>query len=172
MDSEDARELFMQYDGSRFYMSRDGREAEYLAADVPPELQAAWLAELKNEKLRHLAFRGNWQVPLFFLHHADLDHLAHFIQARPRGVLWERCSFLDHLLAYAEAARQVGGDLDMIAQAARKSIREADRLLRRAKAASSINRIHDVLHRAHRLLREIDGREAAPDLDLPPGPGR
>ena len=40
-----ARELFFTYDGSRFYMSRDGVEQDYLRFAVPREVETAWLEE-------------------------------------------------------------------------------------------------------------------------------
>ena len=108
MDLQAARDLFFRYDGSRFYMSRDGMEADYQEAGVPPQVETTWLKELKRDKLRLLARKGNWRVLDFFLHHADFGHLADFIRAEPRGVLWERCSFLEKLLTYAGEAKEAG----------------------------------------------------------------
>ena len=48
MDLQSARDLFFRYDGSRFYMSRDGVEADYQEAGVPPEVETTWLEELKR----------------------------------------------------------------------------------------------------------------------------
>jgi hypothetical protein len=156
MDMREAKELFCRYDGSRFYMSRDGREADYQEAGVPPEVEATWLEELKRDKLRLLSQKGNWQVLDFFLNHADLGHLADFIQAEPRGMLWERCSFLEKLLTYAGEVKNAGRDPALVSRAVRKAIFEAERLLKRARADSSIGRIRAVLLQAHHLLREIE----------------
>lgn len=38
-DFAKAREIFFNYDGSRFYMSRDGVEAEYESFSVPKEVE-------------------------------------------------------------------------------------------------------------------------------------
>lgn len=156
MDLQEARELFVRYEGSRFYISRDGMEADYLEAGVPVEAEAAWLAELKHEKLRRLSQEGNWQVLHFFLHHADLGHLADFIRAEPRGMLWERCSFLEKLLENAGEVKRSGLDPALVAQAAGKASLEAERLLKRAKSEGSIGRIRAVLLQARHLLRETE----------------
>ncbi len=58
IDMHEAKKLFFQYDGSRFSMSRDGVEADYLNAGVPPEAEAAWLRELTQDKLRLLSQEG------------------------------------------------------------------------------------------------------------------
>src|SRR3954453_4500511 len=76
MNVQAAKDLFFRYDGSRFYMSRDGAEGDYQEAGIPPEVEAAWLEELKRAKLCLLSQKGNWRVLGFFLHHADFGHLA------------------------------------------------------------------------------------------------
>ena len=93
-----AKGLFFRYDGSRFYMSRDGVEADYLNAEVPPEAEAAWLRELTQDKLRLLSEEGNWWVIRFLNYHADTGHLAEVVQADPKGKLWQRCVFLEEFL--------------------------------------------------------------------------
>jgi hypothetical protein len=155
MDMQEAKKLFFQYDGSRFYMSRDGVESDYLKAAVPPGVEATWLEELKRDKLRHLSRRGNWQVLHFFLHHADLGHLGDFVQAEPAGMLWERCSYLEQLLEYAGEVTKVGRDPTLVAQAVRKATLEAERLLKRAKSDDSTRRVRAVLHQARHLLRGV-----------------
>jgi hypothetical protein len=156
MDLQEAEELFRRYDGSRFFMSRDGREEEYREAGVPREIEAGWLEQLKLDRLRLLSQEGNWQVLAFFLHHSDLGRLADFIQAEPRGRLWERCAYLEMLLRYASEAMRAGRDPDLVPRAVRKAILEAERLLKKARADASIGRIRDVLDQAHSLLQEIE----------------
>ncbi|GAB4977530.1 hypothetical protein MAHJHV57_47390 [Mycobacterium avium subsp. hominissuis] len=53
-DFAKAREIFFNYDGSRFYMSRDGVEAEYERFSVPKEVENKWLEELTTHKLSML----------------------------------------------------------------------------------------------------------------------
>jgi hypothetical protein len=156
MDMKEAKKLFVRYDGSRFYMSRDGVEADYMRARIPSEVEVTWLEELKRDKLRHLSQRGNWQVLHFFLHHADLGHLADFVQAEPGGMLWERCAYLEELLRYAGEVKKTGRDPTLVPQAVRKAILEAERLLKRAKSNDSTRRIRAVLHQAHHHLRGIE----------------
>ncbi len=83
-------------------MSRDGVEADYLKASVPPEEEAAWLRELTLDKLRLLSREGNYKVLQFLNHHADLGHLAKVVQADPKGAPWQRWAFVEQLLAYAD----------------------------------------------------------------------
>jgi len=135
-------------------MSRDGVEADYLEAGVPLEVEAAWLEELKHEKLRHLSQKGNWQVLYFFLHHSDLGHLAEFIQAEPRGMLWERCSYVEKLLMYAGEVKRGVRDPTLVSQAVGKALFEAERLLKRARSDASIGRIRAVMLQARHLLRD------------------
>ena len=154
MDLQEARQLFDQYDGSRFYMSRDGVETAYLEAGIPSELEGDWLEELKRDKLRHLSQKGNWRVPHFLLHHSDLGYLADIIQAEPKGVLWERCAFLEELLKYASKVKQCERDHALVALAVDKVSFEADRLIKRARSDKSIARIRALLLLARQLFQE------------------
>jgi hypothetical protein len=47
--------LFSDYDGSRFYTSRDGVDAEYERYGVQADVERAWLEELTAKKLELLA---------------------------------------------------------------------------------------------------------------------
>jgi hypothetical protein len=155
MNRQEAKKLFLQYDGSRFFMSRDGVESDYLGAGVPRKVEKTWLEELKRKKLRQLSKKGNWWVLCFFRHHEDLGHLADFVQAEPEGVLWERCAYLEELLTYASEVKEIGRDSTLVAQAVRKAILEAERLLKRAKSNDSTKRVRDILRQARHQLRGI-----------------
>lgn len=148
MNIQEAKNLFCRYDGSRFGMWREGVEEAYLQARVPPELETLWLDELKSEKLRQLSQKGNRHVIWFFQHHSDLGHLADFIAAEPRGMLWERCSFLERLLEYTRAVHTARRDDVLVPQAVRKVVVEAERLLKRARSEASIKRVREVLAEA------------------------
>ena len=154
MDMKEARRLFMTYDGSCFYMSRDGVEATYREAGVPPEVESAWLKELTHVRLRALPRKGNWKVLRFLNNRADYQHLAAVAQAEPKGVLWERCAFLEELLVYARASEKAGGGHSLAAQAMRKVVVESERLLERLSAKDSIGRIQAILVQARRTLEE------------------
>ena len=72
-------------------MSRNGVDADYLKAGVPPEAaETAWLRVLTQDKLRLLSREGNWWVLHFLNSHADIGHLAEVVQADPKGKLWQR----------------------------------------------------------------------------------
>jgi hypothetical protein len=97
-----ARELFFQYDGSGFYMSRDDVEWEYRGYGVPPELEAQWRHELTAEKIAKLDQPGNWWTLNYLCHHNDTRFLHQVVRAEPLGKLWERVSYLELMLEYAE----------------------------------------------------------------------
>lgn len=156
MDLDDARKLFFDYDGSRFYMSRDGVESSYEEACVPREVEATWLEELTRDKLGLLAREGNWAVLHFLNHHSDFRHLAEILSARPLGMMWQKCAFLEKLLAYARSVGRVGGDRPLVAQAARKAVVEAERLLKRARSAESIARVRGVLAEARLMIDQTE----------------
>jgi hypothetical protein len=156
MDTQEAKGLFFRYDGSRFYMSRDGVEAGYLEAGVPPEAEAAWLRELTCDKLRFLSHGGNWAVLHFLNHHSDVGYLDEVVQADPKGAMWERCAFLEELLAYSSKAKKAGGDPSLVFRAIRNAIVEAERLVGRAKSKDSIARVRAVLVQARHLLSETE----------------
>jgi hypothetical protein len=81
MSLRKAKRLFFKYDGSRFYMSRDGVEETYQSFRVPKHLESAWLQDLTRAKLRVLSRNGNWTVLEFLNHHADYGHLADVIDS-------------------------------------------------------------------------------------------
>ncbi len=145
MDIPEAKTLFFKYDGSRFYMSRDGVEATYQLFNVPREVEAAWLQELTRVKLQLLSRNANFAVLQFLNHHADYRHLAEVVASEPRGALWQRCAFLENLLAYACNAQAAGSDPGLVAQAVQKVIVESERLLQRARSEDSIRRVRAVL---------------------------
>ncbi len=154
MDMNEARRLFFEYDGSCFYMSRNGVEDQYRQAGVPPETESEWLKELTLIKLDLLSQKGNWSVLHFLKHHADHGHLNHVLHAEPKGALWERCAFLELMLDYARGCKKAGGDPSLVAQAIRKVIVESERLLRRARSESSIGRVRAIVTQAQRMLDE------------------
>jgi hypothetical protein len=156
MDMQEAKKLFFQYDGSLFYMSRDGVEADYLKAGIPPEAETAWLMELTQDKLRLLSQEGNWIVLHFLNDHEDIGHLAEVVQADPKGKLWQRCAFLEQFLAYTKKVKRAGGDPSLVSGAIRKAIVEAERLLKRARAEDSIQRVRAVMVQARQFLDEIE----------------
>jgi hypothetical protein len=83
-DEARARQLFFEYDGSEFYMSRDGADDEYLAALDRP---------------------GNWKIVDFLAHHWDYSHVKELLSTVPRGAWWERVAYLEGLMDYVRKAR-------------------------------------------------------------------
>ncbi|ORV97213.1 MULTISPECIES: hypothetical protein [Mycobacterium] len=105
-DFAKAREIFFNYDGSRFYMSRDGVEAEYESFSVPKEVENKWLEELTTHKLSMLGESGNWWVVYFLCNKRDCRHLSHLLSAEPLGAFWQRCAYLEVLLDYVGVCSQ------------------------------------------------------------------
>jgi len=95
-----AREIFFAYEGSRFYMSRDGVDSEYQRFSVPRELEKQWLDELTVIQLDMLESPGNWRVVNFLKNHDDVRHLSRLVHTTPLGAFWERCAYLELLVLY------------------------------------------------------------------------
>jgi len=156
-DLPGARELFSDYDGSRFYMSRDGVDVEYERYGVPPDVERAWLEELTAKKLELLASPGNWSVVSFLLHHGDTRHLTRLMETKPFGVVWERCAYLEKLLMYVErcSSDYDPGDL----QAAVEHVLNAARpLAQRVRSAHSLARVSRLVVAAERRLDDLSHR--------------
>jgi hypothetical protein len=154
MDERDltrARELFFDYDGSRFYMSRDGVDAEYERSGVPPEVERAWLEDLTAKKLGLLAAPGNWSVVSFLVHHGDTRHLARLVETKPLGVFWQRCAYLEGLLEYVE---RCSGTYDPgVLRAAVEHVRDqATALGPRVRSPSALARVASLVTAAERRL--------------------
>jgi hypothetical protein len=97
-----ARDLFFAYEGSTFYMSRDGSDREFEAMDVPQELRRRWLEELTANRLAAIGEPGGWQSVNFFLHHGLVDHLQVVIGTAPAGKPWERTAYLELAAKYVD----------------------------------------------------------------------
>jgi hypothetical protein len=156
MDLEHAKELFFQYDGSRFYMSRNSRklEADYVATAVPAEIEAQWLEELTRGKLQSLSQKSNYLTIHFLRHHRDYHHLAALLQSEPKGVLWERCVFIEQLLSYTWEFLENGGDKSLYSPAVQKVRFEGECLLKRANSKDSIRRVKAILKEARKVTRK------------------
>jgi Pyruvate/2-oxoacid:ferredoxin oxidoreductase delta subunit len=144
MRLRDAKRVFFEYDGSRFYMSRDGVESRYANAGIPPSTEAAWLEELTQQKLAALQAKGNWRTVHFLEHHGDCRYLAEVVAVEPKGALWERCAFLEELLRYARGCVSCVGVLP-VRKAIDRVIEQANRLLPKAKSEASQARIEQLL---------------------------
>lgn len=97
-----ARELYLAHDGSRFYMSRNDVEHEYLSYGVVPEVEEQWRRELVAEKIAKLSQPGNWTTMNYLCHHNDTGYLNEAVAAEPLGEPWQRVSYLELLLEYIE----------------------------------------------------------------------
>jgi hypothetical protein len=101
-----AKELFFRYDGSQFYMSRDGVENDFLKLQIPKSMQAEWLGELTISKMKQLNSPGNWWVISFLIHHEDYRFFDQITSAKPLGKFWEKCAFLEDQFEYVKACRR------------------------------------------------------------------
>jgi hypothetical protein len=162
-----ARELFDQYDGSRFYMSRDGVEADYERFGVPAEVERAWLEDLTERKLDQLGAPGNWAVVNFLLHHGDTRHLARLAATSPVGVAWERCAYLEGLLNYADRCAGTADPADVRA-ALRQVLDGARAIARRVRSARSLARVGEIEAAAERRLADLPDDRPREDPAPPP----
>lgn len=150
VDYKNAKKLFFDYDGSRFYMSRDDVVDSYIQAQVPPQIEAQWLAELKVEKLAALEEPGNWKTVYFLQHHGMYDCEQMVLQADPKGTLVERIIYLEVLLDYLRQYPPLPSHaLKVISSSVRqKLVERAWTELRVARSKEMKKRINDLLRRA------------------------
>lgn len=151
MNLSNAKELFFRYDGSLFYMYRDGVEKDFLNLQIPESLLAEWLEELTNSKLKQLNSPGNWSVIDFLIHHGDHRFFDQITKAKPLGKFWEKCAFLEDQVEYVKACRRkhqghhhfkVFGNI----------LEEARSLRKRVRAANSVDRVESLIKTITTLL--------------------
>jgi hypothetical protein len=153
---ERARELFFRYDGSRFYMSRDGVEYEYLDYAVPHELEMQWLQELTAEKLARLDQPGNWWVLNYFCSHNETRYLHEVMHAEPLGEFWQRCSYLELQLEYT-ARCAAFYPIDDIRAAVHTVLARTEELdVDHAPEEQLRGRVRKLTESAHRILSQLD----------------
>ncbi len=161
-DEAQAKELFFSYDGSRFYMSRDGVEKTYSGFDVPPETEREWLAELTETRVRELDGEDNWRALHFLIHHDDYRHLGAVVAASPKGKLWQRCSYLENLLTYLKKADQRSLVSAGAMESALESVaRQCAELGRRARSDKSRRRVEHLAREVEIVTRRIERRVGA-----------
>jgi hypothetical protein len=147
-----ARELFWMYDGSSFYMSRDGVDAEYWSYSVPKRLEKQWFEELTTSKLEKLESPDNWRVVFFLIRRSDTRHLPRLLQAKPVGAFPQRCVYLEELLRYVKmCARDHAVDQIEMRQAAEYVLDQARILDTEAGGEDSRYRVHRILKSAAEL---------------------
>jgi hypothetical protein len=156
----EARQMYFRYLGSSFYMNRAGEsKALFDSYRVPEDVLRQWAVELKAQQLARLNQPGNWWVLNFLHHHSYLGHLADIVAQPPRGRLWERCAYLERLLKYADRCadqnyQRPGPNYppSQLWAALEHVILAAERLLRVARAARSIDRVERIIDGARRRL--------------------
>lgn len=147
-----ARELFFAYDGSVFYMSRNGVDDEYRQYAVPKELEKQWMEELTATKLDLLDGPGYWHVASFLLHHRDTRHLTRLLNVKTRGESGHRCAYLEDLLRYVEMCVRVDAVNDIrVWEAAEYVLKQAQVLDADAGQGASRSRVSRILAAATEL---------------------
>jgi hypothetical protein len=105
-DEARARELFEAYDGSTFFMSRDGADEEYRSLQVPRGIEAMWLADLTARKVASLGQPDGAMAIVFLQHHQDFTHVVEVMATQPKGNGSDQLDYLRAALGYiVEAAR-------------------------------------------------------------------
>jgi len=150
-----ARELFNRYDGSVFYMSRDGSDREYRAYGIPKEVEDQWLAELTERKLQRLDQPKNWWSLNFLNDHQDPRHLERVIASPPLGELWERTVYLELMLRYISVCQPAGVSRELIRTALDTAEEHAQKLVAAARSDKSRDRIARVLTEVERRKRKL-----------------
>lgn len=107
-DEAAARALFFAYEGSTFYMSRDGSDREFAAMQVPRALRERWLKEMTEERLASMGGPGGWRSVNFLWHHGVSGHLPAVLGHAPLGKPWERTAYLELAAKYAEQCASKG----------------------------------------------------------------
>lgn len=154
-DLEAARRLYFAYDGSAFHMWHDGVDREYQSFNVPADVEAGWLRELTERYVAALDQPGNWKSVYFFVHHSDLRHLDKVATATPQGVFWEKCAFLEQVLAYANSC-SVNEPPSRIHEVHRAVAHDARRLARGIRNTESVQRVERIKQRAEGVHRTTD----------------
>ncbi len=143
----------MAYEGSSFYMSRDGANERYEAFHVPRDVERGWLAELTVRWVERLAEPGNWWSVSLLAHHTDFSYVAEVIASDPKGRLWERCAYLEHMLDYVSAAARRGqATRTDVTRAAERALALAGGLRRAAGSARSAARVDALSGQAESML--------------------
>ena len=147
-----AHELYIEFDGSEFYMSRDGVDVEFETLRVPRAKRREWMKELTAAYLQRLSEPGNWKSLSFFSHHWDYSHVRAALDAEPRGVWWEKVAYLEQLLDYVGKARFRFRALNgHYAEAAAVALRYGE-LLQKSKNVDNARRIDALLAEARSVL--------------------
>lgn len=144
MNLKTAKELFFRYDGSLFYMSRDGVEEDFLKLHIPESMQAEWLEELTISKMKQLNSPGNWRVISFLIHHGDHRFFDQITAAKPLGKFWEKCAFLEDQFEYVKACRRKHRGHRYL-KVIGCILEEARVLRKRVRAATSVNRVENLI---------------------------
>jgi hypothetical protein len=158
-----ARDLFFKYDGSRFYMSRDGADREYESYGVSRDLERQWMRELTARHLAALNKPGNWWTLNFLVHHRDTSHLEVIIGSPPLGEVWQRTAYLELMLDYIGACQSAGAARSQIASALEAVQIHAIDLVRSTRSDASRARaarvLEDARRRSQKLSRYLNRRQ-------------
>lgn len=106
-----AHELFMQYDGSRFYMSRDSKIEEFDASQIPEEIIEAWKNELITTRINDPALYATHKTAALLNHHRIPGYTAQLIKNIPSGDNKSIALYLTELMEYASKIDKPTGKL-------------------------------------------------------------
>jgi hypothetical protein len=136
------RELFFLYEGSAFYMDREGDGDEFKALKVPRSVERAWMQELIAKYISALDRPGNYWSLSMLDHHWKYGYVRDALAARPLGLWWQKVAFLEQQFDYVRHARRFlrasGRD---VANAARIVLAEGPRLRAEATNEREILRV-------------------------------
>ena len=154
MNLSEAKKIFFQYDGSLFYMSRDGVDRQYAKMNIPKETEAIWLEELTSKKVESLKSNGNWSAIHFFIHHGDHHHIENIMAVTPKGKLWEKCAFLEELQKYILIIEKTSS-ISTREKGLKYILEHSNNLLSSGRSNDSRTRILVIIDEANKHLSEL-----------------
>jgi hypothetical protein len=155
MNLSEAKKIFFQYDGSLFYMSRDGADSQYAEMNIPKETETLWLEELTSEKVESLKSSGNWHAIHFFINHDDHRHVENIMAVTPKGELWEKCAFLEEFLKYLSIL-ETTFSISVREKALKYILEHSNSLLLSGRSNDSRKRILAIINDVNYHLSKLD----------------
>ena len=155
MNLSEAKAIFFQYDGSHFYMSRDGVDSQYAEINIPKETESLWLEELTSMKVESLKSSGNWSAIHFFINHDDHRHIENIMAVQPKGKLWEKCAFLEEYLKYISIFEK-SFSVSVREKALQYILEHSNGLFSSSRSVDSRKRIQSIITETNNQLSKLD----------------
>jgi hypothetical protein len=167
VELEEAKEIYFQYQGSTFFMTRDGVDYT-MFLEVPHEVLTEWDAEIKDLELAKLGLPGNVEALSFLAHHGYFEHLGDVLATPPLGRLWQRCAYLEQLLIFLDCCSDdrypppnVRYEPQTLWAALEWVIAQAAVVRRRARSKASYARVDRIVAEAQSRLEAVTNADGS-----------